>query len=148
MKPIFKLLILSTLCMLIWLGEVLVRSWSGLQWLNYFHLAWLIIALILVQLVSRAESQLTPRKHLFVYPALMLGYLIPIVIIFITLSDKQSSFYVHKLHSYSLAMAYSILLFIVAVFGTTTFLFNLIIARIEKVKLSIKHKLILFFHHI
>jgi hypothetical protein len=145
MKSIFKLLILSTLCMLIWLGEVLIRGWVGLLWLNYFHLAWLIIGLILLLLVIRVEGKIKPLRHLFGYPALVFAYMIPIIIICLVLYDRHSGTVWNRMLDHSVILAYSLMTIPFVVFGITSFLCNIIVARMEKVKLSIKHKVIMFF---
>jgi len=138
MKPIFKLLILSALCMFIWLGEVLVRGWAGLQWLNYFHYEWLIILLFIFLLVIRADRKIIAWKHLIAYPILILVYLIPLLMICSAIIQR---------HHDSIIPARQNLQFFIATtaFGIFTYLINIIVARMEKVKLSLKHKLLLFF---
>lgn len=144
MKLIFKLLILATICMFIWLGELFIVGWDGLKWLDYFHCAWLIIALILFQLVVREDGDNTSNRHLIGYPALIFAYMISISIILLILSDRHVSSNWNRIVTHSVVTAYSQLGIIVLGFGFITFLFNLIVARMEKVRLSIRQKIILF----
>jgi hypothetical protein len=71
--------------------------------------------------------------------------MIPIIIICLVLYDRHSGTVWNRMLDHSVILAYSLMTVPFMVFGITSFLFNIIVARMEKVKLSLKHKLLLFF---
>ena len=145
-KQILQLLLMATICMLIWLFEILLRDWRGLQWMNYFHIAWLIIPTIIFIWVVRIEGDMVARKHFFIYPLMIFIYFILMSIICTSIWEgiEKVNYRLFR-NNYSRFEIYLLYTIPVFLYGFITFIGNLIVARVEKKSLSLKSKLVLFF---
>lgn len=141
MKRHLLLFALSFLFLIIWLGETLLRDWSGLEWLNYFHISMFIIPSIflfwLILIDNRTNLKRQKVKYAL-YPILIIAYTLFCLILILSLEQT----------GYRPAAGIYLYPIVLFVFGAITFCMNLIISKIEGVKLGFKEKMVLFFSSI
>lgn len=142
MKHIIYLMLLAFSCMGIWFIEVLIRDWTGLEWLNYWHYASLIIPLLVLFWVVVINGKLEYKKHLAWYPLLFLSYVIFLVILIASYpEDFHPQLWGRGVNEYTPYTFYIPMIF----FPVVTYFWNMKLARIEKKQLTGLNKLVLFF---
>jgi hypothetical protein len=144
-KQISWLFFLATICMLLWFSEIIIRDWQGLKWMNYFHIAWLVIPTFLLVWIVAIEGGMSGRKHFFIYPIMIFIYFILMAAICTSIWEGVDTVnYRLRLNHYSELTIWSLYTIPAGLFGLITFIGNLIVARVERKALSAKNKLVLF----
>jgi len=141
MKKPISLFFLAILCMAIWLTEIIVRDWTGMDWLSYVHLSLIIMPVFIAAWVVWINGKFENKKHLLYYPVLSITYLL-FLILFIAGYPEGFRYNSMMRGAGSSAITHYMSLLL---FPFVTFLWNTLIARIELKKLSITNKLVLLF---
>ena len=141
MKKIIWLAALALFCMGFWVGEILVRNWMGLEWLNYFHWSMLIVPIMVIIWIIKLNGKLEQKKHFLYYP--LIGALYTFFTLILVASyptDFRYNSMVRGAASSEIGHYLPLILF-----PAVIFLLNLWVARIEHRKLSLPNKIALFF---
>jgi hypothetical protein len=125
---ILSILIFAVFSNLVWLFEVLIKDWTGLIWLNYFHVS-LVIILLFYNIWLLVINKLTKiESHNLFYNIVYIVFFILSTLIFLSLfKDYNKPDFIN---------VYTFLLIILEFF--IIILSNIIISRKEKINLSKK----------
>lgn len=141
MKNILHLFFLALICMGLWVGEIIIRDWTGLEWLNYFHWAIVIIVALICIWTIKTNGIFVARKYLYFYPLWIIAYIAYLIILISTYPTDFRYYSMVRGAASSATMHYIPLIF----FPIYIFLLNLWAARIEHRKLSLSNKITLIF---
>ncbi|MDR0320127.1 MAG: hypothetical protein LBI28_01355 [Treponema sp.] len=146
-RIVFSIIIFAFVSNIIWLIEVLIQGWSGLLWLKYTHIAFYIIyGLFIVWLVFiKKSSGLEGIKKIAVkilcYSLLYVTFMKIFMDTFYALFNPFKSFMIYilvfKLNlSIIFENYYAVYILIIIIQIAIIFIFNIVVAKIERQKIE------------
>jgi len=137
-KIFFSIIILAVIASIVWFLEITFRGWRGLYWLEYFHIAVVVIGLLFLywlvyinKINNNGKLKNDVMFYVITYTVFLVIFAILLKLTFSHVRGKYGLFY--DVSKYWLHYAVYIILQICLIFAA-----NIVITKYEKVKIDIK----------